>query len=154
MISIESILSLDSIHPMLPAGSRRDVFEHLIEEIGEKYPIDKTHTVELLVEREKLGSTGIGKGVAIPHALVSSLEEDVGCFARLSAPISFDSPDEVPVDLIFLLLAVDEPRAQHARLIAHISRTMENPRLQALLRKAKNKGEIHDIFKNWKSNTA
>lgn len=151
MILIEDLLQLDAILVPLQARSLRHALECLLDKIAENHPIEKDRALELLVEREKLGSTAIGNGVALPHTLIENIEGAVGCFARLAKPIEFDAPDDRGVDLLFLLLADKAGGAQHARTISHISRIMSQRDVQNEIRRAKNRNDIHEVFKNHES---
>ena len=96
--------------------------------------IDHRLVFETLNRREKLGSTGLGQGIAIPHGRLSSINRVHGLFARLVAPIDFDSPDNEPVDLVFVLLAPDHAGADHLTALARISRLLREPVTLAKLR--------------------
>ena len=148
MILIEELLSLDAIFVSLKARSRRHAFETMLDRLSESHALDRARALGLLLEREKLGSTAIGGGVALPHALVEEIDGALGCFARLDKPIGFDAPDDKPVDLLFLLLVDTAHGAQHARTIAHISLVMSQKPLQDALRRAKSRDEIFELLKS------
>ena len=149
MILIEELLSLDAIFASLKARSRRHAFETMIDRMAESHALDRPRALGLLLEREKLGSTAIGCGIALPHALVEGIDGALGCFARLDKPIGFDAPDDKPVDLLFLLLVDTAHGAQHARTIAHISLVMSQKPLRDALRRAKNRDEIFELLKTF-----
>ncbi len=149
MILIEELLSLDAIFASLKAGSRRHAFETMIDHLAVSHALDRARALGLLLEREKLGSTAIGDGVALPHALVEGIDGALGCFARLDKPIGFDAPDDKPVDLLFLLLVDTAHGAQHARTIAHISLVMSQKPLQDALRRSKKRDEIFELLKSF-----
>ena len=151
MIFIEELLSLDSIFASLKARSRRHAFETMIARLAESHALDRVRALGLLLEREKLGSTATGDGVALPHALVEGIDGAIGCFARLDKPIGFDAPDDNPVDLLFLLLVDTAHGAQHARTIAHISLVMSQKPLRGALRRAKNRDEIFELLKSYET---
>ncbi len=146
MILIEELLSLDAIFVSLKVRSRRHAFETMIDCLAETHALDRARALGLLLEREKLGSTATGGGVALPHALVEGIDGALGCFARLDKAIDFDAPDDKPVDLLFLLLVDSAHGAQHARTIAHISLVMSQKPLRDALRRVKNRNEMFDLL--------
>ncbi|MBL4639222.1 MAG: PTS sugar transporter subunit IIA, partial [Kordiimonadaceae bacterium] len=91
-----------------------------------KTGLDEREIFAKLLERERLGSTGVGKGVAIPHARVAGLSQVTGLFAKLSNPIDFDSVDERPIDIVFMLLAPEEAGADHLKALASVSRLLRD----------------------------
>ena len=151
MTIIIDLLELDAIFSQMHAQSMRHALEGMLEKIAQNHNIDQERSLEMLVEREKLGSTAIGNGVAIPHALIEGITKPIACFARLKTPIKFDANDDKPVDLLFMLLVDKEHGAQHARTISHISRIMSQQSIQENLRNAKNRNEIHELFRNYES---
>ena len=153
MIFIEQLLSLDTIFASLKARSRRHAFETMTNHLAQSHALDRVRALGLLVEREKLGSTATGNGIALPHALVEGIDGALGCFARLDKPVDFDAIDDAPVDLMFLLFVDKEHGAQHARTIAHISLVMSQKPLQEALRRAKNRDEIFELLKSYEHRT-
>jgi hypothetical protein len=91
--------------------------------------LESRRVFECLLQREKLGSTGLGQGIAIPHGKFSELDRVQGLFARLAHPVDFDAPDDQPVDLVFLLLAPESAGADHLKALARISRLLRDPAL-------------------------
>jgi nitrogen PTS system EIIA component len=107
---------------------------------------DEEHLVRVLLERESLGSTGIGDGVAIPHGKLPMLSEMIIAFGRSSRGIAFDSMDAKPVHLIFLLVTPEDRPGEHLRALARISRILKNPSLRQQLRQATYRDEIRRLI--------
>jgi len=101
---------------------------------------------DTLLQRERLGSTGVGQGIAIPHGKFAGLSGIIGLFARLEQPINFEAVDEEPVDLVFLLLAPESAGADHLKALARISRFVRMPSVITSLRAASTSEEIQTIF--------
>lgn len=99
-----------------------------------------------LADREKLGSTGFGGGVAIPHAKVDGLAQVTGLFARLAQPIDFDAVDDLPVDLVFLLLSPTDAGAEHLKALARVSRRLRDRTFLAKLRGAGSRDALYALF--------
>jgi PTS system nitrogen regulatory IIA component len=102
--------------------------------------------LEALTEREQAGSTGIGHGVAVPHARIEGLDRIRGVFLRVEQPVAFESIDDQPADLIFALLAPPEAGTEHLRALARVSRMLRSPDLRAHLRQAKTPDALHALL--------
>ena len=107
---------------------------------------DERTIFDILLERERLGTTGVGHGVAIPHGKLSALDQLYGFFARLETPVAFDAIDEQPVDLIFLLLAPESAGADHLKALAQVSRLFRDQATCGKLRGAESKDAIHALL--------
>lgn len=117
----------------IDADSKQAILEQLAQRFAGVYGLDPVLVLERIEEREKLGSTGFGRGVAIPHARIPDLNRPVAVFLRLTTPVSFDAADGMPVDLIFGLLSPEAAGAAHLHALAAISRLMrDDPMHQAL----------------------
>lgn len=101
---------------------------------------------DVLWEREKLGTTGVGHGIAIPHGKIAGLEGVCGLFARLEHPIDFEAIDDKPVDLVFMLLAPAESGADHLRALAQVSKTLRDPQFCERCRKAKDANALYNML--------
>ena len=101
---------------------------------------------ETLMERERLGTTGVGQGIAIPHGRLTDLKEIVGVFARLETPIDYDAVDNQPVDLVFMLLAPEGAGADHLKALARVSRLLRNQQATEKLRAAKSAEALYAIL--------
>ncbi len=110
--------------------------------------IDATAAVAALQEREKLGSTGVGHGVALPHARISGIDTVVGGFLRIERPLDFDSVDRQSVDLVFTLFAPLDSGVDHLKALALVSRTMRNKEICAKLRANSDPATLHALLTN------
>jgi len=120
--------------PNLKATSKKQVLQLLAAKASEVFDLDERTVLDLLMERERLGTTGVGNGVGIPHAKVPGVTQPCGLFARLDQPVDFDAIDDQPVDLVFLLLAPEGAGADHLKALARVSRTFRNQVLCEKLR--------------------
>jgi len=121
-MSLETLLTRDAVICDLKASSKKQLMQELAAIAAERADIEKDTVYDALLEREQLGATSVGDGVAIPHARLPNLEHVSGVFVRLTQPIDYDAADEQPVDLVFLLLAPESANAEHLRALAKISR--------------------------------
>lgn len=125
-MNIGDLLSADSIVAGFKASSKKQAIQSLARKIAAHADVDDRLIFDKLLERERLGSTGVGKGVAIPHARIAGLSKITGMFAKLASPIDFDSVDERPVDLVFMLLAPEDAGADHLKALASVSRLLRD----------------------------
>ena len=112
----------------------------------EVYEFDAENAATALRDRELLGSTGVGRGVAIPHARLADIEEVVGLFSRIQTPVEFDSMDDRPVDLVFTLFAPLNEGAEHLKALALVSRTLRNEDICRKLRANDTPSALYDIL--------
>lgn len=146
-MKIVDILDEDFVIPDLSATNKREVLKELIAVFSKKYnKLDKESLLAVLLEREKLGSTGIGEGVAIPHGKIGNLECVLLSFGRSKNGIGFDSIDGKPVHLFFLLMAPENSAGLHLKALAKISRMLRNPSLRKDLMGAESREEILQIL--------
>lgn len=134
MTDFSDLLTPDTILANPPATSKKALFQLLGAAVADRHGLDPRHVAERLAEREKLGSTGFGGGVAIPHARVAGLDAIVGAVARLDTPIDFAAVDEMPVDFVFMLLSPVDSGADHLKTLARVSRALRDPDFVAKLR--------------------
>ena len=120
----------------IAADSKQAILEQLANRFAGVYGLDPVQVLERIEEREKLGSTGFGRGVAIPHARIADLGRPVAAFLRLESPVAFDAADGMPVDLVFGLLSPEQAGAAHLHALAAISRMMRDERMHAALSEA------------------
>lgn len=128
------------------AKSKKQALQELAARASDITDIDGREIFDTLLQRERLGSTGLGRGIAIPHVKFRNLKSMVCLFARLEKPIDFDSHDNEPVDLIFVLLAPEHASGDHLKALARISRLVREPTVLENLRSAKDKDAIRDIL--------
>lgn len=147
-MKISDILTEDLIEVNLPVLDKEDAINKMID-IAEKSGkfIDKDEVRKSVFEREKLVSTGVGKGFAIPHSKTDAVSDVVAAFATLKDPIDFESIDNEPVKFIFLLVGKDSLLNVHIKLLSRISRLMNNDSFREKLQQADSKEKILDLFK-------
>ena len=124
------------IKTSLPGGNKRSLLQQLANLAGQRLALDSAAMLASLTEREQLGSTGFGQGVAIPHARIEGLKRPVGGFARLLEPADFEAIDEREADLVFMLLAPADSGAEHLRALARVARLLRQEGVRSALRKA------------------
>lgn len=125
-MEIEELISPDNVVAQLRATSKKQALQDLAKRAARMTGEPERAIFDVLMEREKLGTTGVGNGIAIPHGKLASLDRLYGLFARLEHPIDFDAIDERPVDLIFLLLAPETAGADHLKALARVSRLLRD----------------------------
>jgi PTS system nitrogen regulatory IIA component len=134
---IAGLLQPEDIFPDLAAGTKEEVLAELAAGVAGHYPgLDRDKITAILLERERLGSTGIGDGIAIPHGKLGRLEQPVLAFGRSRKGVAFSALDGKPVKLFFLLLAPEEAAGIHLKMLARISRILKDPAVRARLLEA------------------
>jgi nitrogen PTS system EIIA component len=130
----------------LKVSSKKQAIQELAARAAELTGQSEKEILEILLQREKLGSTGVGSGVAIPHGKLPKLSRLFGLFARLQRPIDFESLDNQPVDLIFLLLAPEAAGADHLKALARVARQLRDPEIARRLRESTDAGALHAVL--------
>ena len=132
----------------IDADSKQAILEQLAARFAEVYGLDAAMVLERIEEREKLGSTGFGRGVAIPHARIPELSRPVATFFRLESPVTFAAADGMPVDLVFGLLSPEQAGAAHLHALAAISRMMRDEQMRAALSDAPGAEALYALLAN------
>ena len=145
-MNIEDILEPGSVIANLHATSKKQVLQELSKAAGEILKTDARQVFDILVERERLGSTGVGSGLVIPHGKLPGLDHLQGVFARLEKPVDFDSIDDEPVDLVFLLLAPEGAGADHLKALAGIARLFREAEVVNKLRASSDKSALYAVL--------
>lgn len=135
-MQIGDLLDVDAIIPQVNAPSKRQALALIADLAARRFGLKAPDVLDALLERELLGSTGVGHGVGVPHARLAGLERMRGVFVRLDTPIDFKSVDEQPVDLLFALFAPPNAGAEHLRALARVSRILRRPALREQLRQS------------------
>jgi PTS system nitrogen regulatory IIA component len=135
-MGFDDILKPDSVIFDLKARCKREALEIMAETAAAQVGRPASEITDVLLQREQLGSTGVGDGVAIPHGKIDGLGNITGVLALLKNPVSFDALDDQPVDLIFVLLAPANATAAHLKALARVSRLLRDPDARAALRGA------------------
>jgi PTS system nitrogen regulatory IIA component len=127
-MDLADLIAPEAVYPSLKAKTKKQVLQELAQKAAVLTRIDAREIFDTLLQREHLGSTGVGRGIAIPHGRLATLPNIVSVFARLDEPIDFEALDNEPVDLIFLLLAPEHAGADHLKALARISRLLPSDR--------------------------
>jgi PTS system nitrogen regulatory IIA component len=146
MMALSDLLAPGGAVADLPGGSRKQVLQALSELAHRTLNVPARPILEAVMERERLGSTGLGDGVAIPHARTPLVEKTCGVFARLKTPVDFDAVDGRPADLVFMLLAPEDSSADHLKALARISRLFRREDFRKAVRAAPNSAAVYAIL--------
>jgi PTS system nitrogen regulatory IIA component len=146
MCEISEILAPNAIDAGLNVTNKKGLFQQLAAAAARRTGMPAKDILASLNERERVGSTGFGGGSAIPHGKIEGLTRVFGFFARLTAPIDFQSVDRLPVDLIFLLLSPPDAGADHLKALASVSRALRDRDTVAKLRGARSKDAIYALL--------
>lgn len=144
--SLSDILGPDAVLAGVEATDKKHLLQTLAHHAATMLKIEEHVLFDVLWEREKLGTTGVGHGIAIPHGRIAGLRQVCGLFAHLATPVSFDAVDNRAVDIVFLLLAPEDAGADHLHALATVSRALRDPALCESLRKAKDASSIAKLL--------
>jgi len=145
-MEIEDLITPAGVIPKLRATGKKHALQELAKRAAEVTGLHERAIFDVLLERERLGSTGVGNGIAIPHGKLAELQKLHGVFARLDSPIDFDSVDDQPVDLVFLLLAPEAAGADHLKALARVSRLLRDRTVCEKLRGANSADAIYALL--------
>lgn len=145
-MDLSDLVSPDAIMPSLKVQSKKQAIQALAEKAASLTGVPEREVFDTLLQRERLGSTGVGHGIAIPHGKLVAFDRIVGVFARLETPIEFEALDNEPVDLIFLLLASEGAGADHLKALARIARVFRNAQITAKLRDTRDADAIFNVL--------
>ncbi len=145
-MELSSILRPAAVKVVANVSSKKRLFQDLGDIAASVYGLDAQAAFAALQERESLGPTGVGHGVALPHARIAGLTHVVGAFVRIEKPVDFDSVDRQPVDLVFALFAPDGSGVDHLKALALVSRTMRDASVCAKLRANDDPDTLHTIL--------
>jgi PTS system nitrogen regulatory IIA component len=146
MSLIANLLPSENILLDLDAGSKKRAFEQAALLFENHNGIARATVFDSLFAREKLGSTGLGQGVAIPHGRIKGLKEAHGAFLRLAAPVPFDAPDAKPVSLLFILLVPEQANELHLQILSELAQNFSDRDFRESLLAATDAGAVRDIF--------
>lgn len=145
-MELTSILRPDAVKVVANVSSKKRLFQDLGDIVAGVYALDAHAAFSALQDRENLGPTGVGHGVALPHARIKGLETIVGAFIRIEKPLDFDAVDRQPVDLVFALFAPEGAGVDHLKALALVSRTMRDSSICAKLRANDSADTLHTIL--------
>ena len=146
MVDLSDLLRPEAVFTGVAAVSRKSLLQQLGFLAAPLLGIDSRGLTEALAERERLGSTGFGGGVALPHARLPTIAAPIGLFARLATPIEFDAVDDLPVDLVFALFSPSPGGADHLKALARVSRRLRDRLFLAKLRGAGSPDALYALF--------
>ena len=147
-MTLENFLLPSAVLTHIKASSKKQLLTEISKSVGESVGLEDRPICQALAERERLGSTGIGDGVALPHAKISGLSKLTVAFARLEEPVDFDSADDEPVDLVATLLMPEneEQQSEYLKILSQISRRLKNSELRQQIRGAQNQSAIFALL--------
>lgn len=145
-MDLTDLIKTESIIPALKVSSKKQAIQAISEKAAELTGLDEREIFETLLQRERLGSTGVGSGVAIPHGKLASMDRIIGVFARLDRPIDFDALDDQPVDIVFLLLAPEGAGADHLKALAKIARILRNGSIIQKIRATSDREALYSLL--------
>jgi nitrogen PTS system EIIA component len=144
--TLRDLLSPGAVVPILKSRTKKQALQDIAEIAARGARVDANFLFEALLQRERLGSTGIGRGVAVPHARLPQATHISMVFARLEHPIPFESVDDEPVDLLMLLISPEHAGGDHLKVLARVARLMRNPAITARLRSTRDKQTLFSIL--------
>ena len=145
-MDLATILKPEAVRVLAEASSKKRLFQRLAETAEAAYGLPAGAVVDALQERESLGPTGVGNGIALPHARMQKADRIVGAFVRLDRPVEFGAVDRQPVDLVFALFAPEQSGVEHLKALAQVSRTMRDSGVCAKLRANDTATTLHTIL--------
>ena len=151
MVTVSDLAGPTAIIPNLKISSKKQALQELSAFAAKKLGRDDREIFDVLLQRERLGTTGLGYGVAIPHGKLSGLEKITGIFARLENPVDFESLDEQPVDLVFVLLVPEGAGAEHLKALARVSRLFRNTEVCEKIRGSENADAIYALLSEFET---
>jgi PTS system nitrogen regulatory IIA component len=146
LATLTEILTVQRVLPNLHASSKKQVLQELAKRAEKETGLPERTIFDALLERERLGSTGVGGGVAIPHGTLKELDRIYGFFGRLEKPVNFDAADDQPVDLVFVLLAPENAGAEHLKAVTRLSRIFRDETACKRLRELENAEDLLAVF--------
>src|SRR5216110_1989673 len=143
---LNDLVAPNAIIPALKVNGKKQALQELAAKAAELSGLSERTIFEILVQREKLGSTGVGSGIAIPHGKLPKLNKLFGVFARLERPVEFEALDSQPVDLVFLLLAPEAAGADHLKALARVARLLRDPDVARKLRDSRDADALYAVL--------
>ncbi|MEL7115544.1 MAG: PTS sugar transporter subunit IIA [Pseudomonadota bacterium] len=145
-MELSSLIRSDAIRIVNSVSSKKRLLQNISDLAADVYGVAADRAADALIERETLGPTGVGKGIALPHARLEGLDHVIGCFMRLDRAVDFDAVDRQPVDLVFALFAPPETGVDHLKALALVSRTLRDVNVCTKLRGSTDTTTLHAIL--------
>ncbi len=146
---VPKLLPISNVVLDLSVSSKKRLFEQVGLLFENHQSIARNTVFDSLFAREKLGSTGLGQGVAIPHGRIKGLKEAVGAFIRLAAPVPFEAPDAKPVNLVFVLLVPEQANEQHLQILSELAEMFSDREFRAQIASEPDAATVHQRFIAW-----
>ncbi|MDQ2705259.1 MAG: PTS IIA-like nitrogen regulatory protein PtsN [Pseudomonadota bacterium] len=145
-MDLSDLIDVPAIMPAIKANSKKQLLQLLSERAAAITGIPEREIFDTIQQRERLGSTGVGNGIAIPHGKLAGVKRITGVFAKLETPVDFEALDDEPVDLVFLLLAPEGAGADHLKALSRIARVLRDSETVAKVRGTRDASAIHTLF--------
>ena len=145
-MSLSQLIKPEGVLPALRVNGKKQSLQEMSDRAALVSGLSAREIFDALLQRERLGSTGVGDGVAIPHGKLPKCEHIFAVFARLERPIDFDAPDGQPVDLVFMLIAPESAGADHLKALAMSARLLRNPAIAAQLRATRDPTALYALL--------
>jgi PTS system nitrogen regulatory IIA component len=153
-MALADLLHQDAIIPALRANSKKQLLQELAAKASKLTGLPEREIFDVVLQRERLGSTGVGNGIAIPHGKLNSIKSIIGIFARLEQSVDFEALDDQPVDLVFLLLAPEGAGADHLKALSRIARVLRDQDLVSKLRATDSASAIYAFLNEEQASNA
>jgi PTS system nitrogen regulatory IIA component len=147
-MTISALLSPQSIFLDIEISSKKKLLELIANIVADQTRLTESSIYNKLLNRERLGSTGLGQGFAVPHARLENLDKTMGCFFRLKVPVNFEAPDNQPVDLLFVIVIPEEATDEHLLILSSLARIFSQADVCEAIRSATSKDEIAKIIES------
>ena len=149
MSLIAKLLPASNVVTDLQVSSKKRLFEQAGLMFENQHGLARSMVFDSLFAREKLGTTGLGQGVAIPHGRIKGLKEALGAFVRLSQPVPFDAPDGNPVSLVFVLLVPEKATEKHLQILSELAQMFSDKALRESMMRAADAAALHELITAW-----
>lgn len=153
-MDLSDLIEVQAIMPALKANSKKQLLQLLAERASAITGLSEREVFDTILQRERLGSTGVGNGIAIPHGKLAGVKRITGVFARLESPVEFEALDDQPVDLVFLLLAPEGAGADHLKALSRIARVLRDTDTVAKIRGTRDASAIHALLSDAQAHAA
>jgi PTS system nitrogen regulatory IIA component len=145
-MDLGDLIQPDAVLPALKVNSKKQLLQIMSEKASALTGLSEREVFDTVLQRERLGSTGVGNGIAIPHGKINSVKRIAGVFAQLDTPVDFEALDDQPVDIVFLLLAPENAGADHLKALSRIARMLRDPDRIAKLRTAHDASLLYELL--------
>jgi nitrogen PTS system EIIA component len=146
---VAKLLAAENVRVDLEISSKKRLFEQVGLLFENQHALARSVVFDSLFAREKLGSTGLGQGVAIPHGRIKGLKEALGAFVRLAQPVPFDAPDGNPVSLVFVLLVPEKATEKHLQILSELAQMFSDKALRESMSRAPDAAALHQLVTSW-----